>query len=182
MRAFCLLCIALLCLMPAVSNANEDINLECVESHYLDYAKKREAYWLAVGEEFKKQSPELYNEFNYFMTEQNNVMKMNLITLGYLLKNGSDELKTDGNLSNFVPMYTHYFEPHFRALRKIEAYSKLYQENDGYKHNNKMPDFEQLQKASALIAGPVETAESVITIRNDAMKAGNTKIAELKCQ
>ena len=166
--------------LTVISSHAESINISCLKDEYLKYTDLVDKYWSEKGNEFKAENQDLYQEFAYLITEQKNNNRTQEITIEYLVVNHPEELKTEGALYNLVPRYSHYAQPIYRELRKNKEFSKIYFDNESFKKENKMPDFNRLQKASKFIMGNT-SADSVKKAMELATKKSQTAISSLPC-
>ena len=157
-------------------------NYSCLLKTYLDYTSAAKDYWELRDSEFKKLHPELQKGFYYLNQEQVNYIRMKEITIDYVIKFHPTELKlSDGNsLYNLVPRYTQYQQEIYRELRKIPEFNQLYKDNESYKHNNMMPDYERLKMASTVLK-EIDNISLVDEAMSKATSKSQTPISSLAC-
>ncbi|MCP5005674.1 MAG: hypothetical protein GY941_17325 [Planctomycetes bacterium] len=158
----------------------EDAKLVCLQKEYLRYTNLRSTYWNLMDAHFKKTNPDLHAEFSYLVSEQKNHIRAREITIIHLVKNHPEELDFEGSLYNLVPKYKYYAQPIYRELRAIPEFSKIYWENESYKKENKMPDYERLKKASAVVLGE-GTTNQLRDAKEQAIKKSQAIVATLPC-
>lgn len=168
-----------LVLVALNSHADSQKN-DCLKYEYLKYTGLVSEYWDLKGSEFKSENKNLYQEFSYLITEQKNNNRAQEITIDFLIKNHPEELKTDGSLYNLVPRYSHYAQPIYRELRKNKEFTKIYFENESFKKENKMPDFNRLQEASKFVMGNSESI-NVKKAMDLAIGKSQEAVASLPC-
>ena len=162
------------------AGAGEKNNYNCLKNVHDIYASKFIEYWDTIDREFRLQDPNLHRDFNYFIAEQKNSMRMSQITLDYLLKYKPVELRMQGTVDNFVPIYFQYHQEIFRELRTIIEYNKLYLENRSYEHNGKMPNYADYEMASALIK-KIEETDPVKAKGKLVMKMAQQPVVSVDC-
>ena len=87
-----------------------------------------------------------------------------------------------GSLFSMVPRYKNYAQAIYRELRTIPEFTKLYQEIESYKKENRMPDFDRLKKASDIVMMELESLPSVSAAAMKAKDKAGTMIKNLKCR
>jgi len=166
--------------LVAISSHAVTKEIECLKSEYLKYTDLVSKYWDIKGDQFKAENPDLYQEFSYLITEQKNSNRAQEITVELLVESHPEELNTDGSLYNLVPRYSHYAQPIYRKLRKNKEFTKIYFDNESFKKETKMPDFNRLQEASKFVMGGTD-AINVKEAMDLAMGKSQESVASLPC-
>lgn len=154
---------------------------QCLHKAYLKYTQAVEYYWKVKDAEFNKRHPELHNEFSYLIKEQLNHNRMQEITAAYLLQSHPEEFKLQGSLFRMVPRYKHYGEAIYRELRANPEFTRLAQENESYKKENRMPDYDKLKRASESVMRDLDKLPAVIAAKDLALQQANKMVSSLSC-
>lgn len=170
-----------LLLLVFISNAYaDDAKLNCLLKEYLEYTKLVSTYWDLMDGHFRETEPELYDEFSYLITEQKNNYRALEITIRHLIKNHPEELKLEGNIYNLVSRYRYYGQEIYRELRAIPEFDRIYWENESFKKENKMPDYERLKLASDFVLG-IDLPNQLKEIKDIANKKSQAMVSSLPC-